>query len=167
MLTSICTIIGATPRVLRTTDGYDIAVPDGARAFLVTRNPGAAPMLGPAAFGHLLGDAKRNDWPVFQAGRFIIYVLNRAWDSPLLAQALVTVLVDSQHQRIPSSEPERTGARLRRRLRAWARALFEPADKPAAPLPAPQPMRDDRRGAALQPAAAAAPSGAQDDGDPV
>jgi hypothetical protein len=168
-MTSIGTIVGATPCIVRAANGYDLAVPDDAKVFLVTRNPCSAPMLGPAAFKQFVEQARQHDWPVFQVGRSIVYVLNRAWDSPALVQELVTVLVDSQHQRIPGSEPERAGARIRRRLRAWARALFEPANAPASPLPAPplQPIADDRRAAALQPPVAASAAAEPDTGDQV
>jgi hypothetical protein len=140
-----------TPDTLTTSSGHLWAIPEGERAFLVTVNPYPAPLYGPAHFKQALESARANQWTAFVAGRFIIHVVNNAWDDPLLVQELLQALVDSQYQRLPA--PGQREGRIRRRIRGWIRGMFTaeralpdgalpvqpaPADESAPALSSPQ-----------------------------
>lgn len=151
------TLVGARlsdVHLLETDDGVEIATPAEFRGFMVARHPERGRMYGPHTFRQFIDQARANDWVVFIAGRSIVWVYNGALDVPRLAQQLVTVLVDSQDQRIPSPDRASAPRRLGRRFRRWIAAAFQtptqaqpqaavtatrPADRPViAPAAAPR-----------------------------
>lgn len=141
-------VLKSRPELIETETDYLLTIGSSQPAFLVLTSPNAFGIVDPGQVAALVSRARSEHRAVFQIGRAIVLAFNGVWDSPLLVDDLVTLLV--RHQLggpVPTLLPRSRLSRGLRTFRAWLHSVAtvqngQKASRASVPLPAPshQPM---------------------------
>jgi hypothetical protein len=123
-------VVKSRPELIETETDYLLTIGSSQPAFLALTSPNAFGVVDPGQVTALVSRARSEHRAVFQIGRTIVLAFNGVWESAILVDDLVTLLV--RHQLggpVPTFLPRSRVRRSLRTLRAWVHRIGTAHDR--------------------------------------